>query len=248
MTPGSACSTVRWRCSTPSRTARAASPSWWRPPALSRTTAHRLLRSLVDHELVALRDGSGLPARAPLLRFAGDGAARAAAAGRRAPRSWSDWPRRPARARSSTCARRPTGLHRRRGVATELRTIVSVGASLPLTAGSAGKVFLAFDAFRAGRGSSRSTGPPRRRRPRRSASGPSAAAAADPSTWLGEQRRRTAARRGFGQRAGLRADRGAPRRRLRVGTGRRASAGRGEALRAGGRPTAATEIRAALST
>src|SRR5215210_1757084 len=111
---------------------------------LSRTTAHRLLRSLVDHELVAVRDvGYGLGPR--LLRFA-DGALQQA-------------PLRdvahPFLERLAAATGESAQLYVRSGTERvcidavesdrELRTIVSVGATLPLTAGSAGKVFLAFD-------------------------------------------------------------------------------------------------------
>jgi DNA-binding IclR family transcriptional regulator len=112
---------------------------------LSRTTAHRLLRSLVDHELVAIREGSGYRLGPRLLRFA-DGALHevplrdvahpflehlAATTGESAQLY----------VRSVTERVCIDAVESDR----ELRTIVSVGATLPLTAGSAGKVFLAFD-------------------------------------------------------------------------------------------------------
>ena len=116
-----------------------------RATGLSRTTAHRLLRSLLDHELLAMRDGQGYLLGPRLLRYAA--------------RSLHGIPLRdaahPHLERLAATTGESTQLYVRSGLERvcvdaveserELRTIVEVGASLPLAAGSAGKVFLAFD-------------------------------------------------------------------------------------------------------
>jgi DNA-binding IclR family transcriptional regulator len=113
----------------------------------SRTTTHRLVRSLVDHELIALRGGYGYRLGPRLLRFA--------------QRAMMELPLRdiahPFLERLAEMTGESAQLYVRSGLervcidavpsARELRTIVPIGASLPLTAGSAGKVILAFDHF-----------------------------------------------------------------------------------------------------
>ena len=112
---------------------------------LSRTTAHRLLRSLVDHELVAMWTDAGYRLGPRLLRLA--------------TRALHELPlrdvARPYLERLAATTGESAQLYVRSATERvcieaveserELRTIVSVGASLPLTAGSAGKIFLAFD-------------------------------------------------------------------------------------------------------
>jgi DNA-binding IclR family transcriptional regulator len=111
----------------------------------SRTTTHRLVKSLVEHELLSFRGGSGYRLGPRLLRFA--------------QRAMHELPLRevahPFLERLAEVTGESAQLYVRSALervcidavesASELRTIVSVGSSLPLTAGSAGKVFLAFD-------------------------------------------------------------------------------------------------------
>ena len=111
---------------------------------LSRTTAHRLLKALERHALLSHERGSGYRLGPHLARLA-DGAFRAM--------PWRELARAPL-----THLVEATGesaqLYVREGdvricveaveSANELRTSVPVGARLPLTAGSAGKVFLAW--------------------------------------------------------------------------------------------------------
>lgn len=111
----------------------------------SRTTVHRLVKSLVEHELIDLRGGSGYRLGPRLLRFAN--------------RAMHDLPLRdiahPFLERLVATTGESAQLYVRSATERvcidaveserELRTIVGVGATLPLTAGSAGKVFLAFD-------------------------------------------------------------------------------------------------------
>lgn len=111
----------------------------------SRTTTHRLVKSLVDHELLAFRGGYGYRLGPRLLRFA--------------QRAMLELPIRdvahPFLQRLAEMTGESAQLYVRSTLervcidavdsANELRTIVGVGSTLPLTAGSAGKVFLAFD-------------------------------------------------------------------------------------------------------
>jgi DNA-binding IclR family transcriptional regulator len=110
---------------------------------LTRPTAHRLLKALVDHGLLAFEDG-----RYSLgLRLLG----LAASALREQPLGELAHP---VLERLAAATGESAQLFVRRGdervcvdaveAASELRTIVPVGAALPLTAGSAGKVFLAW--------------------------------------------------------------------------------------------------------
>jgi DNA-binding IclR family transcriptional regulator len=113
----------------------------------SRTTTHRLVKSLVEHELLAFRGGYGYRLGPRLLRFA--------------QRAMLELPLRdvahPFLERLAEMTGESAQLYVRSGLervcidavpsARELRTIVPIGASLPLTAGSAGKVILAFDHF-----------------------------------------------------------------------------------------------------
>lgn len=112
--------------------------------SFSRTTTHRLVKSLVEHELLAFRGGYGYRLGPGLLRFA--------------QRAMLELPLRdvahPFLERLAEMTGESAQLYVRSTLervcidavesASELRTIVSVGSSLPLTAGSAGKVFLAF--------------------------------------------------------------------------------------------------------
>jgi DNA-binding IclR family transcriptional regulator len=111
----------------------------------SRTTTHRLVKALMDHELLAFRGGYGYRLGPRLLRFA--------------QRAMLELPLRdvahPFLERLAEMTGESAQLYVRSVLervcidavesASELRTIVSIGSSLPLTAGSAGKVFLAFD-------------------------------------------------------------------------------------------------------
>lgn len=110
---------------------------------LTRTTAHRLLKALVDHGLLGFEDG-GYALGPRLLALA-------ASALREGPlRELAH----PVLERLAAETGESAQLFVRRGgervcadgveAASELRTIVPVGAALPLTAGSAGKVFLAW--------------------------------------------------------------------------------------------------------
>jgi DNA-binding IclR family transcriptional regulator len=114
--------------------------------SLTRPTAHRLLRSLEQHGLVLQADGVGYVLGPGLLGLAA--AARAALPLRELAR--------PALERLAAATGESAQLYVRDGdrricVDTvdseqELRTIVDVGAALPLTKGSAGKVLLAWSA------------------------------------------------------------------------------------------------------
>jgi DNA-binding IclR family transcriptional regulator len=109
---------------------------------LTRPTAHRILKALETHGLVMLRDGYRLGPRALTLAIA----------------ATRDLPLRdlahPALERLARTTGESAQLYvrvtdRRLCVDavesdSELRTIVEIGSELPLTAGSAGKVFLAF--------------------------------------------------------------------------------------------------------
>src|SRR3989442_5412436 len=111
---------------------------------LSRATAHRLAAGLEGHGLLTREGGRGLRLGPGLLRLA---------SAARDGRSLSEFAR-----PFLSALREATGesvqLYVRRGDARvcvevvestrELRTIVGLGAELPLTAGSAGKVFLAW--------------------------------------------------------------------------------------------------------
>jgi DNA-binding IclR family transcriptional regulator len=112
---------------------------------LPRSTAHRLLRALRIHGLVGFEPGAGYRLGPRLLRLA-------ATARRDAPlRDLAH----PALERLARATGESAQLYVRSGdmrvcvdaveSERELRTIVPVGASLPLSAGSAAKVFLAFD-------------------------------------------------------------------------------------------------------
>ncbi len=115
---------------------------------LPRSTAHRLLKALEAHGVVGLERGSGYRLGARLLQLA-------ATARRDAPlRDLAH----PALERLARETGESAQLYVRSGDARvcvdaveserELRTIVPVGASLPLSAGSAAKVFLAWDPHR----------------------------------------------------------------------------------------------------
>jgi DNA-binding IclR family transcriptional regulator len=115
-----------------------------RATGLTRPTAHRMIRALEDHGLLMHVGGHGYALGTRLLRLA-EGAAR-------------NLPLRDLAHSSLERLARATGesaqLYVRDGDArlcvdsveseSELRTIVHIGASLPLTRGSAGKVFLAW--------------------------------------------------------------------------------------------------------
>ncbi|MGH2635050.1 MAG: IclR family transcriptional regulator [Actinomycetota bacterium] len=112
---------------------------------LPRGTAHRLIRALEEHGFLAHYEGFGYRLGPELLRLAN--------------RAMRELPLRdiahPVLQRLAGMTGESAQLYVRAGdarvcvdaieSANELRTIVPVGASLPLTAGSAAKVFLAFD-------------------------------------------------------------------------------------------------------
>jgi DNA-binding IclR family transcriptional regulator len=115
---------------------------------LPRSTAHRLLKALEAHGLLTLEHGTGYRLGPRLVQLG-------AAARREAPlRDLAH----PALERLARTTGESTQLYVRLGDARacvdavesqrELRTIVLVGASLPLWAGSAAKVFLAWDPHR----------------------------------------------------------------------------------------------------
>jgi DNA-binding IclR family transcriptional regulator len=111
---------------------------------LARPTAHRLLKSMESHGLVTSVDRQGLRLGPRLLGLA-------AAAMRELPLRDLAQPilERLARTTGESAQLFVRDHHRRVCIAaaesrSELRTIVEIGAELPLTAGSAGKVFLAF--------------------------------------------------------------------------------------------------------
>jgi DNA-binding IclR family transcriptional regulator len=109
----------------------------------SRTTTHRMLKALEAHGLLELEDAEGYRLGPRLLRLA------AAATRERPLRDIAH----PVLERLAATSGESAQLYVRSGSerlcvdsvesTSELRTIVSVGATLPLTAGSAGKVFLA---------------------------------------------------------------------------------------------------------
>jgi len=111
---------------------------------LTRTTAHRLLQALERHELLTRERGSGYRLGPHLARLA---------AGSTLAMPWRELARGPLE-RLVAATGESAQLYVREGdarvcveaveSANELRTSVPVGARLPLTAGSAGKVFLAF--------------------------------------------------------------------------------------------------------
>jgi DNA-binding IclR family transcriptional regulator len=116
-----------------------------RATGLSRTTAHRLVKALEDHQFLAFYGGFGYRLGPRLLRLATEAA--------------RELPLRdvahPILERLARTSGESAQLFVRSGdervcidaveSANELRTIVPVGAALPLYAGSAAKVFLAFD-------------------------------------------------------------------------------------------------------
>jgi DNA-binding IclR family transcriptional regulator len=111
---------------------------------LARPTAHRLLKSMESHGLVTYVGGQGFRLGPRLLGLA-------ATAMRELPLRDLAQPvlERLARTTGESAQLFVRDSHRRVCIAaaesrSELRTIVDVGAELPLTAGSAGKVFLAF--------------------------------------------------------------------------------------------------------
>jgi DNA-binding IclR family transcriptional regulator len=111
---------------------------------LTRPTTHRLLRSMMEHGLVRHVEGQGYRLGARLLRLA-------AAAMRELPLRDLAQPvlERLARSTGESAQLFVRDHERRVCIAAaesgnELRTIVEVGAELPLTAGSAAKVFLAY--------------------------------------------------------------------------------------------------------
>ncbi|MFB3739921.1 MAG: IclR family transcriptional regulator [Candidatus Velamenicoccus archaeovorus] len=115
-----------------------------RATGLARPTAHRLLKALEAHGLLTSEDGRGYALGPRLLRLA------AAALRERPLRELAH----PVLERLARRTGESAQLFVRSGdrricvdaveAASELRTIVPVGAALPLTAGSAGKVFLAW--------------------------------------------------------------------------------------------------------
>ena len=111
---------------------------------LARPTAHRLLKSMESHGLVTYVGGQGFRLGPRLLGLA-------ATAMRELPLRDLAQPvlERLARMTGESAQLFVRDHHRRVCIAvaesrSELRTIVEIGAELPLTAGSAGKVFLAF--------------------------------------------------------------------------------------------------------
>jgi DNA-binding IclR family transcriptional regulator len=111
---------------------------------LARPTAHRLLKSMESHGLVTYVGGQGFRLGPGLLGLA-------ATAMRELPLRDLAQPilERLARSTGESAQLFVRDHHRRVCIAaaesrSELRTIVDIGAELPLTAGSAGKVFLAF--------------------------------------------------------------------------------------------------------
>lgn len=110
----------------------------------TRPTAHRILKSLEEHGFVVFLGGRGYALGPRFLRFAAS--------------AMRDLPLRdlaqPILQRLAATTGEGTQLYIRSGVrrlcidsvesSHELRTIVAIGAELPLTAGSAGKVFLAW--------------------------------------------------------------------------------------------------------
>jgi len=115
-----------------------------RSTGLPRPTAHRLLRSMETHGLVTHVGGQGFRLGPRLLGLA-------ATAMRELPLRDIAQPvlERLARSTGESAQLFVRDHHRRVCIAaaesrSELRTIVEVGAELPLTAGSAGKVFLSF--------------------------------------------------------------------------------------------------------
>jgi DNA-binding IclR family transcriptional regulator len=119
-------------------------PSISKTTGLHRATAHRLTKALEEHGFLTLVGGRGYRLGSKLLRLA-------ATATREFPlRDLAH----PVLERLATMSGESAQLYVRDGdrrvcidaveSANELRTIVEIGASLPLTAGSAGKVFLAF--------------------------------------------------------------------------------------------------------
>ncbi len=115
-----------------------------RATGLTRSTAHRLLHAMEDHGLITDAGAHGYRLGSRLLGLA-------ATAMRELPLRDLAQPvlDRLARVTGESAQLFVRDHHRRRCIAVaesdrELRTIVDVGALLPLTAGSAGKVFLAF--------------------------------------------------------------------------------------------------------
>lgn len=115
-----------------------------RRTGLARPTAHRLLKSMESHGLVTHVGGQGFRLGPRLLGLA-------ATAMRELPLRDLAQPilDRLARSTGESAQLFVRDHHRRVCIAaaesrSELRTIVEIGAELPLTAGSAGKVFLAF--------------------------------------------------------------------------------------------------------
>lgn len=115
-----------------------------RVTGLARPTAHRLLKSMESHGLVTKVGGQGFRLGPRLLGLA-------ATAMRELPLRDLAQPvlERLARSTGESAQLFVRDHHRRVCIAaaesrSELRTIVEIGAELPLTAGSAGKVFLAF--------------------------------------------------------------------------------------------------------
>jgi DNA-binding IclR family transcriptional regulator len=115
-----------------------------RVTGFSRTTTHRLVKALEGHEFLSLQSGLGYRLGPRLLRLA-------TVAMRELPlRDLAQ----PALERLSDVTGESAQLYVRSGdervcvaaveSTSELRTIVPIGSSLPLTAGSAGKVFLAW--------------------------------------------------------------------------------------------------------
>jgi DNA-binding IclR family transcriptional regulator len=119
-------------------------PAISKATGLHRATTHRLAKALEQHGFLSFVGGQGYRLGSELLRLA-------ATASRGLPlRDLAH----PALERLATATGESAQLYVRDGdrricidaveSANELRTIVEIGASLPLTAGSAGKVFLAF--------------------------------------------------------------------------------------------------------
>ena len=142
----SACSTDASPSSARSKAGPARSRTSWRKHGLARPTAHRLIQGLEDHGFLASVGGFGYALGPRLLALAAS--------------AMRDLPlrelARPALERLARSTGESAQLYVRDGdrricidaaeSRSELRTIVEIGASLPLTKGSAGKIFLAWSA------------------------------------------------------------------------------------------------------
>ena len=111
--------------------------------SLPRSTAHRLLQSMERHGLVTYVGGQGYRLGSRLLSLSAT-AMRELPCGTSLSRFSNTWHGSPAKRAVVRSGSGSAAVHRGRAVGERARAIVEVGASLPLTAGSAGKVFLAF--------------------------------------------------------------------------------------------------------